>query len=109
LLLEESPLNSAQRWLWVLSTGGTLLDGFVLFALGVAMPLIIPEFHITPDVVGLIGSALVLGAAAGGGDHASVTENRKRAELAAISGKRRTGRAAVFRLTFSRHPTVRTG
>jgi MFS family permease len=67
LLLDESPLNGVQRWLWVLSTGGTLLDGFVLFALGVAMPLIIPEFNITPDVVGLIGSALVLGAAAGAG------------------------------------------
>ena len=44
-----------------------MLDGFVLFALGVAMPLIIPEFHIAPDVVGLIGSALVLGAVLGAG------------------------------------------
>jgi len=67
LLLDESPLKGIQRWLWMLSTGGTLLDGFVLFALGVAMPLIIPEFHITPDVVGLIGSALVLGAVLGAG------------------------------------------
>ena len=33
LLLDESPLNGAQRWLWVLSTGGTLLDGFVLLRL----------------------------------------------------------------------------
>ena len=47
------------------STGGTLLDGFVLFALGVAMPLIIPEFHIAPEIVGLIGSALVMGAVPG--------------------------------------------
>jgi hypothetical protein len=45
LLLDESPLKAIQRWLWVLSTGGTLLDGFVIFALGVAMPLIIAEFH----------------------------------------------------------------
>jgi MFS transporter, putative metabolite transport protein len=67
LLLDESPLNGVQRWLWVLSTGGTLLDGFVLFALGVAMPLIIPQFHITPETVGLIGSALVLGAVFGAG------------------------------------------
>jgi hypothetical protein len=41
LLLDESPLKGVQRWLWVVSTGGTLLDGFVLFALGVAMPLIV--------------------------------------------------------------------
>ena len=51
----------------MLSTGGTLLDGFVIFALGVAMPLIIAEFHIAPEVVGLIGAALVLGAVFGAG------------------------------------------
>ncbi len=67
LLLDDSPLKGVQRWLWVLSTGGTLLDGFALFALGVAIPLIIPEFHITPETVGLIGSALVLGAVFGAG------------------------------------------
>ncbi len=67
LLLDESPLKAIQRWLWVLSTGGTLLDGFVIFALGVAMPLIIAEFHIKPEVVGLIGAALVLGAVFGAG------------------------------------------
>ena len=44
-----------------------MLDGFVIFALGVAMPLIIAEFHITPEVVGLIGAALVLGAVFGAG------------------------------------------
>ena len=67
LLLDQSPLKGIQRWLWVLSTGGTLLDGFVLFALGVAMPLIIPVFHMAPDIVGLIGSALVMGAVLGAG------------------------------------------
>jgi len=54
-----------QRWLWVLSTGGTLLDGFAIFVLGVAMPLIIAEFGFRPDVVGLIGASLVLGAVFG--------------------------------------------
>jgi MFS transporter, putative metabolite transport protein len=66
-LLDESPLKPIQRWLWVLSTGGTLLDGFVIFVLGVAMPLIIAEFHLTPDVVGLIGASLVFGAVFGAG------------------------------------------
>jgi MFS family permease len=65
-LLDEFPLKPIQRWLWVLSTGGTLLDGFVIFVLGVAMPLIIAEFHLTPDVVGLIGASLVFGAGLGG-------------------------------------------
>ncbi len=67
LLLDESPLKPIQRWLWLLSTGGTLLDGLAIFALGVAMPLIIAEFHIRPGVVGLIGAALVLGAVFGAG------------------------------------------
>src|SRR5216110_58191 len=68
----------------VLSTGGTLLDGFVIFALGVAMPLIIAEFHITPDVVGLIGAALVLGAVFGAGIGGPVADRlgRKRLMLA---------------------------
>jgi MFS transporter, putative metabolite transport protein len=66
-LLDGSPLKPIQRWLWVLSTGGTLLDGFVIFVLGVTMPLIIVEFRLTPDVVGLIGASLVFGAVFGAG------------------------------------------
>jgi len=66
-LLDDSPLKPIQRWLWVLSTGGTLLDGFVIFVLGVAMPLMIAEFRFTPDVVGLIGASLVFGAVFGAG------------------------------------------
>jgi MFS transporter, putative metabolite transport protein len=66
-LLDGSPLKPIQRWLWVLSTGGTLLDGFVIFMLGVTMPLIIAEFRLTPDVVGLIGASLVFGAVFGAG------------------------------------------
>jgi MFS family permease len=67
LLLDESPLNRIQRWLWVLSTGGTLLDGYVIFVLGVAMPIVIAEFHIQSDVIGLIGASLVFGAVIGAG------------------------------------------
>jgi putative MFS transporter len=66
-LLDDSPLKPIQRWLWGLSTGGTLLDGFVIFVLGVTMPLIIAEFGLTPDVVGLIGASLVFGAVFGAG------------------------------------------
>jgi MFS transporter, putative metabolite transport protein len=66
-LLDGSALKPIQRWLWVLSTGGTLLDGFVIFVLGVAMPLIIAEFHFKAHVVGLIGASLVFGAVFGAG------------------------------------------
>ena len=51
----------------MLSTGGTLLDGYVIFVLGVTMPIVIAEFHIQPDVVGLIGASLVFGAVIGAG------------------------------------------
>ena len=66
-LLDKSPVKAIQRWLWVLSTGGTLLDGFVIFVLGVAMPLIVADFRLTPNVVGLIGASLGLGAVFGAG------------------------------------------
>jgi MFS transporter, putative metabolite transport protein len=84
LLLDQSPLKNIQRWLWVLSTGGTLLDGFALFALGVAIPLIIPEFHMASDVIGLIGSALVMGAVLGAGIGGRLADHlgRKRLMLA---------------------------
>ena len=44
-----------------------MLDGFAIFVLGVAMPIIIAEFHIQPGVVGLIGASLVFGAVFGAG------------------------------------------
>jgi putative MFS transporter len=81
LLLDESPLKALQRWLWVLSTGGTLLDGFAIFALGVAMPLVIAQFHITPDVIGLIGAALVFGAVLGAGIGGPVADRLGRRRL----------------------------
>ena len=86
LLLDQSPLKGIQRWLWVLSTGGTLLDGFVLFALGVAMPLIISEFHVAPETVGLVGSALVFGAVLGAGIGGRLADclGRKRLMLAGM-------------------------
>jgi MFS transporter, putative metabolite transport protein len=80
-LLDASPLKPIQRWLWVLSTGGTLLDGFVIFVLGVAMPLIIAEFRFTPDVVGLIGASLVFGAVFGAGLGGPVADRLGRKKL----------------------------
>jgi len=44
-----------------------LLDGYAIFVLGVAMPIIIAQFQIHPDVVGLIGASLVFGAVIGAG------------------------------------------
>ena len=46
-------------------SGGTLLDGFSVVSLGIAIPLLKQDMTITPVFVGLIGSALVLGAVLG--------------------------------------------
>jgi MFS transporter, putative metabolite transport protein len=81
LLLDESSLNRIQRWLWVLSTGGTLLDGYVIFVLGVAMPIVIAEFHIQPDVVGVIGASLVFGAVIGAGVGGPMADHLGRKKL----------------------------
>jgi len=83
-LLDGSPLKPIQRWLWVLSTGGTLLDGFVIFVLGVAMPLIIAEFRLTPDVVGLIGASLVFGAVFGAGFGGPMADRLGRKKLMVV-------------------------
>ena len=44
-----------------------MLDGYAIFVLGVAMPIIIADFYIQLDVVGLIGASLVFGAVIGAG------------------------------------------
>jgi MFS transporter, putative metabolite transport protein len=81
LLLDESSLNKIQRWLWALSTGGTLLDGYAIFVLGVAMPVIIAEFHIQAGVVGLIAASLVFGAVIGAGVGGPMADHLGRKKL----------------------------
>src|SRR5215211_217313 len=64
-IIDEAPVRPVDCWLWLLSTGGTLLDGMAVFTLGVAMPLIIERFAIQPHVQGILAAALVFGAVAG--------------------------------------------
>jgi MFS transporter, putative metabolite transport protein len=45
---------------WLLASGGTLLDGFSVVSLGIALPLLKRDFAIAPAMVGFMGSALVL-------------------------------------------------
>jgi len=58
-----------------------LLDGFVIFILGVTMPLIIADFRLTPDVVGLIGASLVFGAVFGAGFGGPIADRLGRKKL----------------------------
>ena len=39
-LLDSAPMGRRQYAIWLLASGGTLLDGFSIFSLGVAMPLL---------------------------------------------------------------------
>jgi MFS family permease len=64
-LIESASMGRKEYWNWFLASGGTLMDGLSIFSLGVAMPLITSHFTLSPFMVGLIGSALVLGAAFG--------------------------------------------
>jgi MFS family permease len=63
--LDEAPMRAAFYGLWFAASGGPLLDGFTIFTIGVALPLIAVELAIGPLAVGLVGSALVAGAALG--------------------------------------------
>ena len=64
-VLDDAPMTPAHYGYWLLASGGTLLDGFSVVSLGIALPLLTRDFKISPAMVGLIGSALVLGAVLG--------------------------------------------
>jgi MFS family permease len=83
-LLDEAPMTPLHYCYWLLASGGTLLDGFSVVALGIAIPLLKQDMTITPVLIGLIGSALVLGAVLGAtlGGIAADRIGRKRAFIA---------------------------
>lgn len=58
-----------------------MLDGYAIFVLGVAMPIIIAQFQIHPDVVGLIGASLVFGAVIGAGVGGPMADHLGRKKL----------------------------
>jgi MFS family permease len=56
-------LTHLQKKAWLLSAGGVALDGFDLFIMGVALPLLLHEFQGYPAwITGLIASAAIVGA-----------------------------------------------
>src|SRR5436190_13162120 len=52
---------------WLLAALGIMLDGFDLFIIGVAHPLIGKDFNATTAEVGLVSSAAIIGAVFGAG------------------------------------------
>lgn len=69
-LLDQAPLRLPHYLAWLLSSGGTLLDGLSVFMLGMAVPLVQREMAFTPWQLAFLGAGLVAGAvlgASGGG------------------------------------------
>lgn len=58
-----------------------MLDGYAIFVLGVAMPIIVAEFHIQAGVVGLVGASLVFGAVIGAGVGGPMSDRLGRKKL----------------------------
>jgi MFS transporter, putative metabolite transport protein len=81
--LDSAPMTPARYLYWLLASGGTLLDGFSVVSLGIALPLLKRDYAIAPAMLGFIGSALVLGAVLGAavGGMAADRIGRKRAFL----------------------------
>jgi putative MFS transporter len=65
--LDSAPMTPAHYLYWLLASGGTLLDGFSVVSLGIALPLLKRDYAVAPAMLGIIGSALVLGGGAGRG------------------------------------------
>ena len=86
-LIDNAPMNARHFSTGFLRAAAPFLDGFSVVSLGIAAPLLRSDFTITPTLIGLIGSALVLGAVAGAalGGMAADRFGRKRVFLLDMS------------------------
>jgi len=60
--MDDAPFTLKHAHLWFLSSMGIFLDGFDLFVMSIALPLIIVQFSATPLEQGIVGAAAVVGA-----------------------------------------------
>jgi putative MFS transporter len=59
--LKSAPMTSMQWTIWSLAAAGKFFEGFVVFMVGVALPLIVHEFHIAPAEKGIVSAASLAG------------------------------------------------
>jgi MFS family permease len=64
-ILDESALTPMHWKIWWLSAMGVFLDGFDLFIIAVALPIIVMDMSPSPVVEGLIGATALIGAMVG--------------------------------------------
>lgn len=73
-MMDSSHMTPMHWKIWFLSAMGIFLDGFDLFIIGIALPLIILDFQPDPYVTGLIGAAAVIGAIFGASIGGTLTD-----------------------------------
>jgi MFS transporter, putative metabolite transport protein len=59
--LKSPPMTAMQWWIWALAAAGKFFEGFVVFMTGVALPLIVREFHLLAASKGVASAASLAG------------------------------------------------
>jgi MFS transporter, putative metabolite transport protein len=59
--LKSAPMTSMQWRIWGLAAAGKFFEGFVVFMTGVALPLVVREFHIGAAGKGMVSAASLFG------------------------------------------------
>jgi len=59
--LKSTPMTGMQWRIWSLAAAGKFFEGFVVFMTGVALPLIVREFHIDAAEKGIVSAASLAG------------------------------------------------
>jgi MFS family permease len=59
--LKSAPMTGMQWRIWGLAAAGKFFEGFVVFMTGVALPLIVREFHIGATEKGIVSAASLFG------------------------------------------------
>ena len=59
--LKSAPMTGMQWRIWSLAAAGKFFEGFVVFMTGVALPLIVREFHIGSAEKGIVSAASLAG------------------------------------------------
>ena len=61
-LLDEARMTKKHWRVWLLAATGIMLDGFDFFIIGVASPLIAEDLGASPQQIGLVSAAAIVGA-----------------------------------------------
>ena len=65
--VRSAPMTAMQWRIWALAAAGKFFEGFVVFMTGVALPLIVREFHIGAAQKGIVSAASLAGILLGAG------------------------------------------